>query len=135
MGSLLALPASLDLNSLGLETQPGVILAKAFQDYGAYIANDAHRSVNNIVTEYGPTGSVADVVNSTCVVQQTGEFDTAWGGFPFETCTPGADATWAHDIQTIFANLSIVTNNGPSSIGGGGTPIVPPAPPLAPPPS
>ncbi|MGA7988217.1 MAG: carboxypeptidase-like regulatory domain-containing protein, partial [Candidatus Dormiibacterota bacterium] len=134
MGSLLALPAWLDLNTLGLETQPGMILAKAFQDYGAYIANDAHRSVNNIVTEYGPSGSVADVVNSTCGVVQTGEFDTAWG-YPFETCTADADAQWSHDIETIFKNLSIVKNNGEFSIGGGGTPIVPLAPPLAPPPS
>jgi hypothetical protein len=134
MGSLLALPASLDLNTLGLETQPGMILAKAFQDYGAYIANDAHRSVNNIVTEYGPAGSLADVVNSTCGVEQAGEFDTAWG-YPFETCTPEANAQWSHDIETIFASLSIVTNNTSTSIGGGGTPIVPLAPPLAPPPT
>ena len=134
MGSLLALPASLNLNTLGLETPPAMILAKAFQDYGAYIANDAHRSVNNIVTEYGPTGSVADVVNSTCGVEQGGKFDAAWG-YPFETCAPGASAEWAHDIQTIFANLSIVTNNSQGSPGGGGIPIVPLAPPLASPPS
>ncbi len=134
MGSLLALPASLNLNTLGLETPPAMILAKAFQDYGAYIANDAHRSVNNIVTEYGPTGSVADVVNSTCGVEQGGKFDAAWG-YPFETCAPGASAEWAHDIQTIFANLSIVTNNSQGSPGGGGIPIVALAPPLASPPS
>ena len=46
MGALLALPPTLDLDSLGLDA-PGLILAKAFQDYGAYIANDASRSVNN----------------------------------------------------------------------------------------
>ena len=55
--------ALLDLSSLGLDA-PGMILAEAFQDYGAYIANDADRSVNNIVTEHGPSGSVADVYDA-----------------------------------------------------------------------
>ena len=63
MGALLALPPTLDLDSLGLDA-PGLILAKAFQDYGAYIANDASRSVNNIVTELSPSGSVAGVYDA-----------------------------------------------------------------------
>ena len=133
MGSQLALPRLLDLNSLGLETVPGMILARAFQDYGAYIANDTIVSVNNIVTEDSPNGSVAGVLKvsgTTCTVAQPGEFQTLYG-FPFETCgTPNASDHWTHDIETIFANLAIVTNNTNASIGGGGTPIVAPAPPL-----
>jgi hypothetical protein len=132
MGSLLALPPG-DLTSLGLETQPGVILAKALQDYGAYIANDTIVSVNNIVTEDGPNGSVAGVLTvtgGTCTVTQTGEFQTLYS-FPFETCgPPNASDPWTHDIETIFAHLDIITNNSSSSIGGGGRPVVAPAPPL-----
>jgi hypothetical protein len=34
------------------------------------------------------------------------------------------------DLNKIRAQLRVVTNNGPSSVGGGGTPVVPLAPPL-----
>ena len=117
MGALLAIPQTLDLTSLTLQTEPGMILAKALQDYGAYVTNDAARSVNNIVTELSPQGSVLT------------EFQGAWG-FPFQTAgVNGADG-WSHDIAAIFAALDIVTNNGASSVGGGGAPVVPLAPPL-----
>jgi hypothetical protein len=128
MGALLALPPTLDLNSLGLDP-PGLILAKAFQDYGAYIANDAHRSVNNIVTELSPSGSVAEVYDGSGNLVDPGQFQTMWG-VPFDTVGVNGTDAWSHDIETIFAHLEIVTNNGQNSIGGGGTPIVPLAPPL-----
>jgi protocatechuate 3,4-dioxygenase beta subunit len=128
MGALLALPPTLDLNSLGLDP-PGLILAKAFQDYGAYIANDADRSVNNIVTELSPSGSVAEVYAGDGTLVDPGQFQTVWG-VPFDTVGVNGTDAWSHDIETIFANLEIVTNNGQNSIGGGGTPIVAPAPPL-----
>jgi hypothetical protein len=34
------------------------------------------------------------------------------------------------DLLRVFQALHIVTNNGPESVGGGGTPRKPPAPPL-----
>jgi protocatechuate 3,4-dioxygenase beta subunit len=117
VGALLALPQTLNLNSLNLQTVPGMMLATALQNYGAYIANDAARSVNNIVTELSPSGSVLD------------EFQAAWG-FPFETTGAGGTDPWSQDIATIFANLEIVNNNGPNAIGGGGKPLHPLAPPL-----
>jgi protocatechuate 3,4-dioxygenase beta subunit len=128
MGSLLALPPTLDLNTLGLDL-PGMILAKAFQDYGAYIANNADRSVNNIVTELSPSGSVAEVYDGSHNLVDPGEFQTVWG-VPFDTVGVNGADTWSRDIETIFANLEIVLNNGQNSIGGGGTPIVPLAPSL-----
>ena len=45
MGSLLALPPSVDVNSMGLETDAAKILAHAFQDYGGYTVDDTAWSV------------------------------------------------------------------------------------------
>jgi hypothetical protein len=133
MGALLALPQSLNLNSLGLQTQPGMILATALQDYGAYVGNDSTRPVDSIVTEVGPNGSVAGYQPATGPFVP-GQFQADWG-YPFvtpATTDPGyqADLPWTEDVATIFAHLEIVTNNGPTSIGGGGVPLVSPAPPL-----
>lgn len=44
-GWLPALPPSLALNATGRETEPGRIIAKAMQDYGAYIVDDPARDV------------------------------------------------------------------------------------------
>jgi protocatechuate 3,4-dioxygenase beta subunit len=129
MGALLALPPTLDLNSLGLDPA-GMILAKAFQNYGAYIANDADRSVNNIVTELSPSGSVAGVYDATGKLVAPGQFQTDWG-VPFDTVGVNGTDAWSHDIETIFANLQIVTNNADGGwTAGGGTPLAPFAPPL-----
>jgi hypothetical protein len=38
---------------------------------------------------------------------------------------------WVRDLDRIFANVHVVTNNGSDSIGGGGTPRQPLAPPFA----
>ena len=121
MGALLALPPSVPIDSLGLETPAGRILATAFKNFGAYVSNDAssatrERSVNNIVTELGPSGSVA------ATPTDPGQFQTMWG-FPFETTGVNGTDGWSHDIAAIFAALAIVTNNSPTSIGGGGSPL------------
>jgi hypothetical protein len=46
------------------------------------------------------------------------EFRTAFG-YDFDTSTP---SPWLSDIKAVFANLRLVANNAPSSVGGGGTP-------------
>ncbi len=56
MGSLLAIPTSVDINALGLETAPGRMLAWTLQNYGAYVADNTARSVFSIETEDGPSG-------------------------------------------------------------------------------
>jgi hypothetical protein len=116
MGALLALPANLNLASLGITSGPGMILAQALQDYGAYVSNDTKRPVFSIDTETGD----ASMIN---------QFQSAWG-YPFETAGVGG-SPWANDVMTILNNLSVVDNNSAASIGGGGTPLVPLAPPLA----
>ena len=98
---------------MGFETAPAKILAKAFQDYGAYIVDDTGWDVYAIVTQWSPEGRF------------TTEFEKEWG-FSF---TPQSKNTpWARDMDKIFLNLHVVNNNSKTSIGGGGTPRMPLAP-------
>ncbi len=113
MGALLALPVWMDIDSIGFETEPAKILARAFQNYGAYIVDDTYWDVYAIVTEWSPDGRFSD------------EFENQWG-FSF---TPSSKNTpWARDMDRIFLNLFIVDNNSKDSIGGGGNPLLPLAP-------
>ena len=115
IGSLLCLKP--DYNFAGLSTEPARIIAKALRDYGAYIVDDAAWSSVSIEVEWGPAGRVVD------------EFKTNWGydlGTKLDAGTP-----WANDMKSILANLYVVANNSPASIGGGGVPRQPKAPPFA----
>ena len=124
MGSLLAIPASVTVDSLGLETDAAKILAQAFQDYGAYAVDDTAWSVYAIETEFSPQGRVED------------EFTTAWG-FAIDPATK--NVPWARDMDRIFGALAVVDNwdeaqwnlvsvsDGTQGVGGG-TPRVPWAP-------
>jgi hypothetical protein len=114
MGSLLALPARMNLDSLSFETTPGRILAQAFQDYGAYLVDDTAWDVYAIETEWSPEGRVKD------------EFLKNWG---FSISTK-KDTPWGRDMDRIFLNLHVVDNNSSSTIGGGGKPRVSLAPPF-----
>src|SRR5881296_1890956 len=142
MGSLLAIPASVNIDGLGLETEPAKILARAFQDYGAYAVDDAAWSVYAIETEFSPQGRVED------------EFSAAWG-FQINAATKGVP--WARDMDRLFGSLNVVDNwdeaqwlsvsasNGAQGVGGGtprvgwapefGTGTPGPSEPAAPPPS
>jgi len=116
MGSLLALPPSVDVNSMGLETDAAKILAHAFQDYGGYTVDDTAWSVYAVATEYSPSGKVDD------------EFGAAWG-FPISPAS--RDVPWARDMDRIFGALNVVDNwnqamwtqvsasNGTQGAGGG----------------
>ncbi len=116
MGSLLAIPTSVNIGALGLQTAPGRMLAWTLQNYGAYVADNTARSVFSIETEDGPNGAVVN------------QFQQTWG-YPFQA--PAGNGTpWSHDINVIIANLAVVANNGPLSIGGGGLPLQPLAPPI-----
>ncbi len=117
MGALLALPVWMDLDSLGFETRPARILADAFQTYGSYVVDDTAWDVYAIITEWSPGGRVAD------------EFEENWG---FSMKQGEKDTPWGRDMDRIFLNLHVVDNNAPSSIGGGGEPLVPLAPGITP---
>jgi hypothetical protein len=103
MGSLLALPPSLTPDSLGLTTDVGRKLFAALQDYGSYVTEDAAWNATYLAVE-----------------------STAIGTFPW------GDAERA-DMARMVQHLHVVTNNTPTSIGGGGTPRQPLLPDIHPP--
>jgi hypothetical protein len=119
MGALLAIPASIDLNSLGLETDPGRQLAWTLQNYGGYIVDDTGAPGFFFSTEWGPAGRKIDEF------KQDYQYD-----FQQKIGAPSQFAPWFRDLQTIIKALNVVSNNSPTSIGGGGTPLQPLAPPL-----
>src|SRR5438046_6808837 len=90
MGSLLALPPSIDVNAMGLETDAAKIVAHAFQDYGGYTVDDAAWSVYALSTEYSPSGKVDT------------EFQSAWG-LPIGPAS--RELPMARDIGRILATL------------------------------
>jgi hypothetical protein len=55
------------------------------------------------------------------------EFRSVYG-FDFDVFTP---SPWFSDFQAIFGQLQVVANNGPTRIGGGGTPRAPLAAPVS----
>jgi hypothetical protein len=108
MGSLLALEPDLEPDDLGIRTEVGERLFTAFQDYGAYVTDDSNWDAFYL--------SVDDAAVDT--------FD--WG-----------DDEQA-DFDAIMVAASVVANNDPDNVGGGGTPRREPLPELvdpdAPPP-
>jgi hypothetical protein len=122
MGSLLALPPGFDISSL--TSAPARQLATALRDYGAYAADATGWDVFGLMTEWGPAGRFID------------QFALDWG-HPMVTMTrstcasTSADCVWATEMAKIIQALSVVENNGPSSIGGPGTRIAACAPAFA----
>ena len=111
MGSLIALPASVNIDSLGLETPQGKKLAWTYQNYGAYVVDDS----------FDPGSWDTHRLNVEIGVLKE---------FPAIDTYPGTNSPFGRDMNKVFTRLAVVSNNGPSSIGGGGTPRQPLAPPL-----
>lgn len=109
MGSLLAIPVSATATSLGLRTEAGRRLLAAFQSYGAYIAD-----------------TTGDSDASLCVDSRALPDYRARTGHDLE-----ADRDLQSDLQHLFRALQVVTDDGPSMVGGPGVRLAPPAPPLA----
>ncbi len=116
MGALLAIPTSTNINNLGLESVPGQMLAWTLQNYGAYIVDTTGGPSFTINAETGPNGSKRD--------QFKADF-----GMDFEQRV-NSNTPWSRDMQRLVQALYLVANNGPTSIGGGGTPLQPLALPL-----
>jgi hypothetical protein len=99
-GTLVAILPSVNISNIGL-TADGLVLARALQNYGAYLVDcgGGENFYAEPAAEQGPTGP------------------------HFENMRADAQKLWRY--------LRPVTNNSPASIGGGGTPLQPPAPPWA----
>ena len=95
IGSLLAIPPSVKVADLNLETPPAKILFTCLQDYGAYLVDDAAWSAINISTEISPDGRV------------TQEFLANWG-FPMTQFT--LNNPWSRDTLKLMAVLGVVNN-------------------------
>jgi hypothetical protein len=108
IGSLLAIPDSLNLDSMEFETEAGKILATAFQNYGAYIVDDSYLDVISMETEFSPDGRMID------------EFKEKWG-FDFGSNWDPKDTPWTRDFKRIIEVLHVVDNNTKTTIGGGQT--------------
>jgi hypothetical protein len=128
MGALLAIPASVNLSGIGLQSVPGKMLAWTLQNYGAYIVDTAGGPGFNMSIEDGAAGNKAD------------EFQSDYG-FPFDgrlgymtlrdsTGQPTPQARWVSDIRLLIDYLRVVSNNSAGSVGGGGSPLQPLAPPF-----
>ncbi|HEU5304540.1 MAG TPA: PKD domain-containing protein [Gemmatimonadales bacterium] len=103
IGSLLAIPASVDLTTLGIQHPWALRIAQAMQDYGIYIRDTASRGSSIVL--YGESDLYSKL--------------------------PADGTQFWQDLNKAIARLQIVTNNTPSSIGGGGTPRRPLAPPFS----
>jgi len=108
IGSLLAIPDSLNIDSMEFETEAGKILATAFQNYGAYIVDDSYLDVMSMETEFSPDGRMID------------EFKQKWG-FDFGSNWDPKDTPWTRDFKRIIEVLHVVDNNTKTTIGGGQT--------------
>ena len=122
-GSLLALPAVVAA-SVAVNTTVGAKLKAALTDYGGYI-------VDGTGDGNGPRDPSAAICMDAAV---NDEMRRAYGyAMTYPTGVTddphfGRELYW--DLVAIFRALHVVVNNGPESIGGGGTPCVPTRPPL-----
>ena len=106
-GTLLAIPPSVTETSLDLQTPAGKKLFYALQDYGGYVVDDTTWDCHALSVEHG-------------VLE---EFHKTFG-YDFA----GTSGTFYNDFMKLFKALSIVDNNGPNNIGGGGKLRAPMAP-------
>jgi hypothetical protein len=98
-GTLLAIPPRIAQASLKLQTPTGKKLFRALQNYGAYVVDDANWNAHYLAVENGVPE----------------EFRKKYG-YDFE----GDRNPFYEDVMKLFQVLSIVDNNRPTNIGGGG---------------
>jgi hypothetical protein len=110
MGALLAIGPNETPEKLGLNTAIGRKLFQAFKDYGAYVVDDSACDCFNLTAEQGVNEEVKRVFG----------YGLQAGNGPF-----------LDDLNRIINYLYVVNNNGPNSVGGGGTPRRPLALPFA----
>lgn len=105
MGSLFAIPPNITIEDLDLSTKPAEKLFFTLQNYGMYFTEDAAWDVWDIIVEEGAEP----------------EFEATYG------FSMNSDI-WKEDINKLMRAVSVITNNEPETIGGGGEPRQPLAP-------
>ena len=115
MGSLLALDGSLTVESLGIKTEVGKKLFYALQNYGAYITDDSAWDIFSWCLEDG----VVEEVEKKCGIELRSSYGIE---------ASRVQLNYSNDMKQLITNLSVVTNNSETSVGGGGRPRVPLAP-------
>jgi hypothetical protein len=116
-GSLLILEDAFNIETLSSEI--GKRIAWTLKNYGAYVVDAAGWKATVLQLEMGPSGVGKDI------------FQQQWG-MSFEgSMNDRSSNPWLSDYYKMLKSLKIVTNNGPNSIGGGGTPKQSFAPPFA----
>jgi hypothetical protein len=106
MGSLVAIPKSVNLEAIQFNTVPGKVMARTLQRYGAYIVDDTAWDVFGINVQVGHLGDVGQ------------EFSARYG---YTIIPQSRDDSWAKDMINIIKMLYVVDNNTPTTIGGGPT--------------
>jgi hypothetical protein len=101
-GTLLAIPASVNLDAIQWNTVQGKNIAKALQLYGAYVVD-------------GMSGGPKAVFKMEYSARA--EMPSQSSGTPFKL-----------DLIQARRLLRVIGNNGSNSVGGGGTPLAPLAP-------
>ncbi len=109
MGSLFAIPPDVTPESIGIHTEPGRKLFTTLQNYGMYFTEDAAWDTWDIIVQR----------DAEIEFQQT-------FGFSMKS------DTWKAELNKLMMALSVIVNNSPDSIGGGGTPRAELAPDFAP---
>ena len=110
MGTLLTIPKNITAESLGLKTEIAKKIFYALQNYGCYIVDNSGWSCYD--------WSIEDGVDA--------EVQAKYGYRTYASTTE--NKSYRDDTLKMIKSLHIVTNNSPTSIGGGGTPCKPLAP-------
>ena len=121
--ALLAIPAAV-ADTVTTTTPPGEKIKRAMVDYGAYIVDGT-----------GPANRAVQTAALCLDADVNAEMRHAFG---FAMTAPAGvratdtdgGASLYKDLLHIFQALHVVANNGPRSVGGGGTPRVPRKPPI-----
>ncbi|MBC8035536.1 MAG: hypothetical protein H7Y03_15410, partial [Chitinophagaceae bacterium] len=96
-------------NSLGIETEAGLIFARALRDYGAYTVDNTAWDSYAFVIENGPDGIVRN------------EFKAKFG-YDLNVFGSLNNSAWGRDLKRLFSNLYVISNNTDiNNIGGGPT--------------
>ncbi len=121
MGSLLAIPPTVDITKLGITNRYALEIVRAMQDYGIYIVDTS--------PWWEFIGEVTDGIKLK--VEQWNAASWDWNATMYPAIASSHRAV-LDDVKKALPYLMVVANNSPTTVGGGGTPRRPPASPYPP---